>query len=137
MSFFFPPPNTNEEIIYRLKRNLKVSTDSSSTDIIIEIIFIVYPILTDFSCEQYSLIFQNSQYKINTKLLLKGETINFKINNFYKDNPFALKHTIKSLDKNKYDEPEIKIKESKEINLTIIKKFINKLILIINYIIRE
>ena len=120
IEFSVPPPNTSkEEIIYRLKRNLKVSINSSSINIIIEIIFIVCPIQINFSCEQYPLIYENEQFKLDTKILLKGETINWKINNFYKENQFVLKHMIKSLDKNTYDEPEIKIKNSGEIKLTI------------------
>ena len=120
IEFSLPPPNTTkEEIIYRLKRNLKVSTNSSSIYIVIEIVFIVCPIQIDFSCEKYSLIFENGKYKLNTSILLKGETINFKINNIYKDNPFVLKHTIKSLDKNTYDKPEIEIKKPEELILTI------------------
>ena len=123
IEFSFPPPNiSNEEIIYRLKRNLKVSINSSFIDIIIEIIFIVCPIQIDFSCEQYSLIFENEQFKLDKKILLKGETINFKINNCYKENHFILKPVIKSLSKNTYDEPEIVIKQSGDIKLTIANK---------------
>mgnify|MGYP002622861730 CR=1 FL=1 len=122
IDFSFPPPNTSkEEIIYRLRRNLKVSNNSSFTNIIIEIIFIVCPIQIDFSCQKYSLTFEDGKYKLNAKKLLKGEIINFKIDNNYKEIPFSLKHRITSLDKDTYDEPKIEIINSNEINL-IIKK---------------
>ena len=68
----FPPPNiSNEEIIYRLIRNLKVSNNESTINILIEIIYIVCPIQIEFSCENYYLIFENGQYIINSKKLLK------------------------------------------------------------------
>ena len=93
IEFSFPPPNTTkEEIIYRLKRSLKVSNDSSSINIILEIIFVVCPIIIDFSCEKHSLIYENGKYRLNSSILLKGETIIFKINNVYKDNQFVLKY---------------------------------------------
>ena len=80
----FPPPNnTKKEITYRLNRNLVISLNTISIKIIIEIIFIVYPIIIDFSCEQYSLYFENEQYKLNTKILVKDEIIKFKIQNNY------------------------------------------------------
>ena len=123
IEFYFPPPNiSKEEIIYRLRRNLKVSINSSSIDILIEIIFIVCPIQIYFSCGKYSLTFEKEQYKLNANKLLKGEIINFKIHNIYKEIPFILKYTIKSLDKNTYDEPEIEIKNSNDINVIIKKK---------------
>ena len=62
IDFSFPPPNTSkEEIIYRLRRNLKVSNNFSNTNIIIEIIFIVCPIQIDFSCQKYSLTFEDER----------------------------------------------------------------------------
>ena len=122
IDFSFPPPNTSkEEKIYRLRRNLKVSNNSSNTNIIIEIIFIVCPIQIDFSCQKYSLTFEDEKYKLNTKKLLKGEIINFKINNNYKEIPFSLKYRITSLDKNTFDEPKIEIINSNEVNLIIQK----------------
>ena len=122
IDFYFPPKNTSEEeVIYRLIRNLKVSNKSSCVNIIIEIIFIVYPIQIDFSCDEYSLTFENNQYKLNATKLLKGETIKFKIKNNYSQIPLILNHTIKSLDKNTYDKPKIEIKNSNEIDLTIQK----------------
>ena len=120
IDLYFPPPNiSNEEIIYRLNRNLKVSNNESSINILIEIIYIVCPIQIEFSCEQYSLIFENGQYKINSKKLLKGEKIQFKIKNYFNHIPLNIKHTITSLDKNTYDEPKIEIKNQNEFNLTI------------------
>ena len=82
INFAFPPPNTsNEEKIYRLIRNLNVSDNKSSINIIIEIIFVIYPIQINFYSEKYSLTFDNQQYKLNTTKLLKGEIIKFKIEN--------------------------------------------------------
>ena len=109
----FPPPNnTKKEITYRLNRNLVISLNTISIKIIIEIIFIVYPIIIDFSCEQYSLYFENEQYKLNTKILVKDEIIKFKIQNNYEKIPFILKSSIKSLDKNSCDKPEIQINQN-------------------------
>ena len=118
--FSFPKPNTSKkEKIYRLKRNLKASINSSSIDILIEIIFIVCPIQIDFSCEKYTLTFENEQYKLNVNKLLMGEIINFKIHNNYENIPFVLKHTITSLDRNTSEQPDIQIKNMNELNLII------------------
>ena len=117
-----PPPNRTKEIkTYRLKRNLIISLDSIFVKIIIEIIFIVCPLKIDFLCEQYSLSLEREQYKLNTSILLKDEIINFKIKNYYENIPFKLKHSIKSLDKNSCDKPEIEIKNETEINVKIKK----------------
>ena len=120
INFTFPPPNTsNEEKIYRLIRNLNVSDNKSSINIIIEIIFVIYPIQINFYSEKYSLTFDNQQYKLNTTKLLKGEIIKFKIENNFQEIPFLLKSRIISLEKNTYDEPIIEIKNSNEFNIII------------------
>ena len=80
INFAFPPINTsNKEKIYRLIRNLNISDNKSSINIIIEIIFVIYPIQIFFSSEKYSLTFDNQQYKLNATKLLKGEIIKFNI----------------------------------------------------------
>ena len=61
---------------------------------------------------------ENGQYKLNTKILLKDEIIKFKIQNNYEKIPFILKSSIKSLDKNSCDKPEIQINQN-DIYLTI------------------
>ena len=128
IEFSFPPSNkTQKEKIYRLNKILKISTNSSSIEILIEIIFIVCPIQIFFTCDNYNLIYENQHYKLNTNKLLKDEIINFKIFNNYENNNFVLKYLINSLEKNTSDEPEIIIKNSNEINLTIKKNNIEEI----------
>ena len=120
INFAFPPINTsNKEKIYRLIRNLNISDNKSSINIIIEIIFVIYPIQIFFSSEKYSLTFDNQQYKLNATKLLKGEIIKFKIENNFKQIPFQLQFSITSLEKNTNDEPMIEIKNSNEFNIII------------------
>ena len=120
INFSFPPPNNSDkEKIYRLNRELNRSDNKSSIYIIIEIIFVIYPIQINFYSEKYSLTFDNQQYKLNTTKLLKGEIIKFKIENHFKQMPFQLQFSITSLEKNTNDEPIIEIKNSNEFNIII------------------
>jgi hypothetical protein len=128
IEFFFPPSNkTQKEKIYKLNKILKISSNSSSIEILIEIIFIICPIQIFFTCDNYNLIYENQQFKLNTNKLLKDEIINFKIYNNYENNNFVLKYLINSLEKNTNDEPEILIKNSNEINLIIKKNNIEEI----------
>ena len=102
-----------------MKRKLKISINSSSIEILLEIIFIVCPIQIDFSSEKYTLSFENNQFKLNTNYLSKGEIIKFKINNKYEKINFGLKHSITSLEKNTSDEPLINFQQPNEIILKI------------------
>jgi hypothetical protein len=120
INFSFPPPNNSDkEKIYRLNRELNISDNKSSINIIIEIIFVIYPIQINFYSEKYSLTFDNQQYKLNATKLLKGEIIKFKIENNFKQMPFQLQFSITSLEKNTNDEPIIEIKNSNEFNIII------------------
>ena len=120
IEFLFPPPNnSNEEKVYRIMRELKISNKNSSVNIIIEVIFIIYPLQIIFLSEKYSLFYENIKYKLNTKILFKGEKIKFQINHKNEDIHLILKHTINSLNKNTYDEPLIEIKKSNELNIII------------------
>ena len=120
IDFSFPPANTsNKEKFYRLLRNLKVSNNHSSINILIEIVFIVYPIQIFFSCEKYSLTYDNKQYKLNARKLLKGENIKFQIKNNNDEIPLKIKYSIKSLENNTSDKPDFQSSDSNEFNLII------------------
>ena len=90
---------------YIISRKLIISNGKSTIDILIEIIFFVFPLKLLFSCYNYNLIFSDNSYKLDAFHLLKGETIFFSLKNSYSNIPIFPKVRFDSLKNNTFEQP--------------------------------